>query len=152
MRPETQQRLTLVFGVLFLGMLLMLGRLMMLAEHANAEDHRRFFLAIDSGEPDQVLALCDERLAERIDRRALADWLVELRARHGRFRRIARQGFVGTQETVDGTTRVRTEGPAEFDRGTILAQLEYVGGRLVDIRIEDDGLRAAWLPDAGAGR
>ena len=139
------RKLTLAFGVLFLVMLVLLGRTLMLAEHPALDDHRRFFLAVESGDADMVLDLLDTDARERIDEPALAAWLEAVGRELGAFREVRRTDFSGRRWTEGEATRVSSRGTALFDRGTIVASLEYRDDRIVDLQVESDQAQVEWL-------
>lgn len=136
--------MSLVFGVMFLLTLVIVGHLMWTAEPPPRAMLERFFVAMDSGRPDELLALCDPALQGQIDKPVLEAWLGALKQNLGALKTVtekepeeARRAGGPAQPGPAGRLVC---GTGRFERGSVYAELHYDGGRLTDLVVRCEAL------------
>ncbi len=138
--------LTIVFGLMFLATLVIVGHLMWTAEPPAGVLLERFFTAVESGRPDEVLALCDPALQAQIDQPVLAAWLDALKQNLGALQTVAEQEPEHSEPAVNPPAGRLVCGTARFERGSVHAELHYENGRLTDLAVRCDELPPNWCP------
>jgi len=139
------KKLLMVLGV---GALLAVGAFVTLlfwAQHAGAELHDKFFNAVVSGDPQQVLNLCDPSLREEVDAPVLGAWMNEVRGKLGGYRGLSKSNFDTNMKATDQGRIIESKGTIHFEHGDAASELTFRNDLLTAFSIKSDKLAGEWF-------
>ncbi len=130
----------LVFLLLVGGCVAML----MWAAKEGAAAQEKFYKAVESGDPQQVLDLCDPALREQIDAPVLAAWQKAVRTKLGAYKEMSTSDFSTNANSENGVTTIESKGTVHFEHGDAKSELKFRNGLLTAFNIESEKLTGGW--------
>lgn len=139
------KKILTVLGAVFLVFLALFAGLLIWAQRSGAELQERFFTAVVSGDPEQVLALCDPALRVEIDAPVLGAWMAEVHKQLGDFKGLSKSNFdTKARTTTEGSFR-ESKGIVHFSNGDANSDLVVRNDLLVSFSIKSDKIGDDWF-------
>src|SRR5262249_11204166 len=114
--------------------------LLVWAQRSGAKHQEKFFTTVISGDPEQVLALCDPQLQEEIDAPVLGAWMNAVRKQLGPYRGLSAANFNTNMNSTPQGTIITSKGTVNFEHGDAHSELAYRNSLLTSFSIESDKL------------
>ncbi len=134
-----------LLGVLFLLLIVGIVALLVWAHKSGADKQAVFFAAVYSGNPEEVLALCDPRMTDEMDTPVLATWMRVFEQRHGNFKGLSPSNFSTNESIENGVGIVRAEGTVDFENGSAESLLVYHDDKIVEWSVASDMMGDDWF-------
>lgn len=137
-----------IIAVVAVAVLLVVGAcagILFWAQRSGATAQEKFFTAVMTGDPQQVLALCDPALKDEIDAPVLAAWQNEVKKQLGDFEGLSKTDFNTSARTTSEGSFVESQGTVNFARGTARSELSYRDGLLISFNIRSDKIPDDWF-------
>jgi hypothetical protein len=115
------------------------------ANKAGGKLQNTFFNAVVSGNPENVLTLCDPRLREQIDAPILAAWIDEVHDKLGAYRGLSGTDFGTNSKTTDAGWIVESKGTVHFEHGDAKSDLTFCNDLLTAFSVNSDKLAGNWF-------
>ena len=119
--------------------------LLIWAQRAGSEQQEKFFKAVSSGDPQQVLDLCDPAMSEQVDAPVLGAWMKEVQKQLGAYRAMSSTDFNTSMNTTDQGTVITSKGTVHFDKGDAKSDLTFTNGKLTAFEINSDKISGDWF-------
>lgn len=139
------KQILLILGAAVLLMVLACAGIIFWAQRAGSARQEAFFKAVDSGDPAQVLALCDPALRDEIDAPVLAAWMNEVRTQLGEFQGLSKTNFNTSSKVTTEGSFTESKGTVNFVRGSAESELMFRNDLLVQFTITSDKLPDGWF-------
>ena len=104
-----------------------------------------FFEAIESEDPEKLLALCRDDMRGVIDVPVLAAWMKAFHAATGDFERVSFKDFEVKLSLNDGVLEEKNKATVECTNGNATCRLVAVDGKLVSFDAESELLPDEWF-------
>ncbi|MDA1195021.1 MAG: hypothetical protein O2894_07525 [Planctomycetota bacterium] len=111
---------------------------------AGSDVQREFYSAVATGDVSQVKALCHPELAAQLDDPILGAWMKALNDRLGPYTGMSTSNFNLSINHGSAGKEVKSEGIAEFEKGTADSKLKFLDDRITAFSVESDLLKE-WL-------
>ena len=141
MLPRVAVVFFVVFAVAVFVAVAMLGWAM--ASGTAGED--RFFDAVATGKPEEVLALMHPALQQEIDPPVLDAWMKEINQTLGKYQALSKADFQIDIDYDNGVKVVKTKGTVHFERGDAVSDITYRDDRIVKFLVRSDALPPGWF-------
>lgn len=139
------KKILTILGAAFLVLIVLLAGILIWAQRSGAELQERFFTAVVSGDPEQVLALCDPALRDEIDAPILTAWMAEVRKQLGAFQGLSKTDFdTKARVTTEGSFR-ESKGTVHFQNGDATSDLVLRNDLLVSFSIKSEKIGDDWF-------
>lgn len=139
------KKILIVLGLCFVLLIGGFIALLMWAQKAGAELQDKFFAAVVTADPEQVLKLCDPALRKEIDAPVLGAWLNEVRATLGEYRGLSKSNFNTSMNTNDTGTTIESKGTVHFEKGDASSELKFQNNLVTAFSIDSDKLKGDWF-------
>ncbi len=139
------KKLLMVFGAALLLLVAAVAAVLIWAQRAGSEQQEKFFTAVSSGDPQQVLALCDPALAEQVDAPVLGAWMKEVQKQLGAYRAMSATDFNTSMNATDQGTVITSKGTVHFEKGDAKSDLTFTNGKLTAFEINSDKISGDWF-------
>ena len=130
-----------ILGVVFIILVVGVAALLYWAHGEGKEQQQRFFDAVASGDPANVLGMMGPDLKAEIDPPVLKMWMDAVNVRLGRYKGLSAGDFHTETESTDAGRMTETKGTAEFEKGTAQVRLTLLGDTVVGFAIESDQVK-----------
>lgn len=138
-----------VLGVVFLVLVLGFVGILIWSHQKGEATQEKFFRAVLSGEPQQVLDMLHPDLRRQVDEPVLASWMAAVKEHLGAFEGLAKDNFSTSSRTENGVSILESDGKVEFARGTAASKLRFVDDQVVAFHIESEALPRPWFTGLG---
>lgn len=135
------------FGALAVGLFVLAGGVAAYRyyQEQSREDLQRPFLeAMESGDPERLLALMDDSLRKKVDIPILEVWMQVVQARLGPVQEL--DIIAHTPSKSGDVTMIVSEAQVRFARGVGTSLLVFRDGELSDMALRSEELKS-WLED-----
>ena len=105
----------------------------------------KFFAAVASGKPEDVLALMHPAMRQEIDAPVLDAWMKEVNQKLGKCQGLSKADFHTEVKYEDGVKIVESTGTVNFENGTAKSEITYRDDQIVKFNITSDALPPGWL-------
>ena len=105
---------------------------------AGAKEQEKFFAAVYSGDPKQVLALFDPRLVEEVDEPVIAEWMNAMKETLGEPEGLKASSFNTNKKYEDGVVVTESSGKIRFEKGEAESKLVLHNGKIVEFNVIGD--------------
>jgi hypothetical protein len=139
------KKILIVLGTALLLLIAMLAVILIWAQRSGSVLQDRFFTAVVSGDPQQVLAMCDPALRDEIDVPVLGDWMAEVRKSLGAYKGLSKTDFdTQAKVTTEGSFK-ESKGTVHFERGDAASDLVVRNDLLIRFSINSDKIPDDWF-------
>jgi len=107
---------------------------------AGAKEQEKFFAAVYSGDPQQVLALFDPSLVEEVDEPVIAEWMNAMKETLGEPEGLKASSFNTNKKYEDGVVVTESSGKIRFEKGEAESKLVLHNGKIVEFNVTSDKL------------
>lgn len=137
-----------ILGLVFLVLVVGFVGLLVWSHGKGESTQERFYAAVDSGDPQQVLALFDPLLVEKVDAPVLALWMKAVHDHLGRFKGLAKSKFSTSSSTENGHDRLESSGRIEFEKGEGESKLVFLDDKVIAFELRAEALPQPWFTQA----
>jgi len=136
------------FGIIALVLLILVGSCagcLYLAYKESTSVQEDFYAAVATGNPATLKAMFHPSLHEEVDDAMLAAWMKAMNERLGAFTGMAANGFNLSINHTDKGKEVKSEGTAEFEKGTAQSLVRTLDDKIVQFNVESETLGKDWF-------
>jgi hypothetical protein len=144
------KKLLIIFGVMFLIVIVAVIGLLVWAGSAGQAKQEQFFRAVMSGDPTQVTAMFHPALRENVDEPMLAVWMRAARENLGEFKGLSKADFSTSVRYVDGAKHTESSGKVRFEKGEARSELVFRDDQLTKFNIESEKIPGDWFKSGPA--
>ncbi|HWA98735.1 MAG TPA: hypothetical protein VG713_09595 [Pirellulales bacterium] len=139
------KKILLFLGAVFLLFVVGCISLIFWAQRSGAHLQDRFFAAVDSGDPEQVLVLCAPELRAEIDDPVLDAWLAEVHDKLGKYQGLSKSDFETHANVTSKGSLKESKGTVHFEHGDATSDLETRDGLLTFFSVKSDKIPEDWF-------
>lgn len=141
-----------LLGVLALIVIAGVVALLVWAAKSGAAAQDKFFLAVVSGDPQQVLAMSDPELQSEVDAPVLAAWMKAVKTNLGAYKGLSNTDFHTNSSSTGGVTTIESKGTVNFEHGDATSEVTFRNDKLVGFHIKSDKLKGDWYQGIDDGK
>lgn len=134
-----------VLGIVFLVIVVLVVGVIVWAHVSGGKHQEKFFQAVLSGEPGQVMAMLDPSVKAKVDEPVLAAWMGAIKTHLGGFQGLSKAKFSTSTKVVNGVKMTESKGTVNFEKGQATSTLVFRNGLLVDFDVDSDKLPKDWF-------
>ena len=139
------KKVLMVLGIIFLVVIVGFVALLIWAQKSGSGLQEKFFLAVLSGEPNQVTAMLDPSAQKEVDEPVLAAWMQAVKTNLGGFKGLSKTNFNTSVNYKDGAKITESIGTVEFEKGDANSELVFRDDRIVKFLIVSKALPDDWF-------
>ncbi len=136
-----------ILGIIFIVIIVGFVGLMFWAHGEGEEQQARFFAAIASEDPNNLIDMMGDDLKKQVDPPVLRMWMIWVNQKLGKFTGLAASDFNTQKKMIDTGTLVETSGTANFEKGQAKVRLTLLNGKIEGYEVTSDALKGNWLSD-----
>ncbi len=110
---------------------------------SNAQE--KFFKAVESGDPTQVIALFHPAMMDQVDEPVLAAWMKAVKDNLGAYKSLSGTDFSVDTKYENGATTTESKGTVNFEKGTAQSKVVYRDGQIVEFNVKSDQIPEDWF-------
>ena len=134
-----------ILGIVFLVIVVGFVGLLIWAQRKGSAEQEKFFKAVLSGEPKQVMDLLDPSVGDRVDEAVLAAWMSAVKEGLGEFKGLSKTNFNTSSETVNGVAVVESKGTVNLEKGEATSELVLHDGKIVRFFVASEKVGTDWM-------
>jgi len=119
--------------------------LMFWLQRSGEAHQEKFFAAVATGNPENVMALFHPALREEVDAPVLAAWIKAVNEHLGRFQGLAATSFSTSTKYEQGVKITESHGTVHFEKGTAESELSFRDDQLVSFKVESETIPDDWF-------
>ena len=138
-------RILTILGVFFVVAVLVVAGVLYWAMSAGTAYQDKFFAAVASGKPEDVLALMHPAMRQEIDAPVLDAWMKEVNQKLGKCQGLSKADFHTEVKYENGVKVVESTGTVDFENGTAKSEITYRDDQIVKFNVTSDAIPPGWL-------
>jgi hypothetical protein len=142
------KKVLMVLGAVFLVLVALFVVMLVWAGKKSAELQQKFFAAVESGDPEQVLVLLKPEVRTGIDPPVLPAWMKAMKSDLGAYKGLS--GFKTSSNFTNGATRTESAATVDFEKGTAQSDLIFLDGQIAGFHVRSPQIPDDWFqgPDS----
>ena len=139
------KKILMALGVVLVAIVAVFVGMLFWAHRAGTALEEKFFAALKSGQPDQLIAMMNPALQAEVDPPVLAAWMKMVHDTLGGEKGPSGSDFSNSAHYGSGGTRIESRGTVEFEKGTAQVDLVSVDDQLVRMSLQSPQFQADWF-------
>lgn len=135
----------MILGAVFLVLIVVCAGVLVWAQKSGSSHQDKFFQAVLSGDPNQVMAQFDPALCELVDEPVLAAWMTAVKANLGAFQGLSKTDFDTSTKVEGGVTLTESKGTVNFEKGQAQSELKIRNGKIIKFHVTSDKIQDGWF-------
>ncbi len=138
-----------ILGIVFVVIVVGVVALLIWAQRKGSAQQEKFFRAVLSGEPKQLMDMFDPALRDSVDEPVLAAWMKAVKGGLGEFKALSKTNFHTSSNTVNGVEVVESKGTVNFEKGEADSEVVFRDGKIAGFFVTSDKVATDWMKDPG---
>jgi len=134
-----------ILGIVFLVIIVAVVGMMFWAHGEGQAQQQRFFDAVASGEPENLIGMFHMESIKTVDPPVIKMWMEHVNSRLGAYQGLAASKFNTEKKTTTKGSVVISEGRAEFEKGQAEVKLILLNDKIASFEVTSDALKGNWV-------
>ncbi len=132
-----------IFGMIFVMLIVGFVGLIFWAHGEGTELQEKFFVAVESDDPDKLMELLHPELHVEIDRPVLKMWMDGVKEKLGKHQGLSNSNFSTSSKSTSRGKLVESKGTALFEKGEASVHLRALDGKLEFFQMKSDLIKGS---------